>query len=363
MKILYVITKSNWGGAQKYVFDLAVHMKSLGEDVSVAFGGNGILAEKLKERSINTIEIENLERDVDIQKEFKVFKNLYKILKEEKPDVIHLNSSKIGAVGSLLGRIAGIKKIIFTAHGFPFREERSFLQILLIRFLSWLTIIFSHKTICVSEKDFEDVENWLFVKNKIIAIHNGIKIEEILKPEKLDSSFVEIVSIGEFHKNKGFEFAVKTISNMRNKINNFKYTIFSFGGDEKRYLEKMIQDLSLQDFIELRINKEKHSDFLKNYDIYFMPSIKEGLPYVLLEAGLNSLPIVASDTGGISEIVENYKNGFLIQPKDINGFELALEKLIKDKDLREKFGYEAKEKVIGKFNIKTMLNKTKELYY
>lgn len=365
MKILYIITKSNWGGAQKYVFDLAKHTKELGEDVSVAFGGNGALAEKLKEKNIRTIEISDLERDVNLEKEIKVFRNLYKTLKTEKPDIIHLNSSKIGALGSLLGRMAGIKKIIFTAHGFPFREERGFFQILIIKFLSWLTIIFSHKTICVSKKDFDDVKDWLFVKDKIFTIHNGIDLNEI--PENLSlergSNIVKIVSIGELHKNKGFEYGIKTISEMRKKIQNFKYTIFSFGGDEKFNLEKMIKDLSLQDFVELNINREKHSDFLKDFDIYFMPSIKEGLPYVLLEAGLNSLPLVASDTGGIGEIVENYKNGFLIKPKDINGFELALEKLIESKNLRDEFGREARDKVKKEFSLEKMLEKTKELYF
>jgi len=364
MKTLYIITKSNWGGAQKYVFDLASHLQEVGEEVVVAFGGNGILAERLKEKNIRTLEITDLERDVDLRKEIKVFREIYKILKIEKPDIIHLNSSKIGAIGSLLGRVAGIKKIVFTAHGWPFREERAFWQVLLIKFLSWLTIIFSHKVICVSEKDFNDVKDWFFVKNKIVTVYNGIDLNEFANniPEEKDENVIQIVSIGELHKNKGFEYGLKTMSLLRNKIQNFKYTIFSFGGDEKENLEKMIKDLNLENFVELKINKEKHSSFLKDFRIYFMPSIKEGLPYVLLEAGLNSLPLIASDTGGVGEIVENYKNGFLIQPKDVNGFELALEKLIQDKDLRERFGHAAKEKVEKEFSLEKMFQETKEAY-
>ena len=94
-----------------------------------------------------------------------------------------------------------------------------------------------------------------------------------------------------------------------------------------------------------------------------MPSIKEGLPYVLLEAGINSLPIVASDTGGINEIVENYKNGFLIKPKDVNGFLLALERLINYKELRNEFCVNIKNKIISNFNLEKMLKETKEIYF
>ncbi len=101
---------------------------------------------------------------------------------------------------------------------------------------------------------------------------------------------------------------------------------------------------------------------LLDYDIYFMPSIKEGLPYVLLEAGLYSLPIVASDTGGINEIIENYKNGFLLKVKDVNGFVLAIERLIKDKDLREEFGKNIREKIEKDFDIKDMIRYTKDIY-
>ncbi len=155
MKILYFITKSNWGGAQKYVFDLATYFKGRGDEVVVAFGGDGILSQRLKEQGIRTITVNNLSRDVGFLNELKSLKEIKEIIKKEKPDVVHLNSSKIGIVGSLISRVVGIKKIIFTAHGFAFREERPFWQILLIQFLSWLSIVLSHKTICVSEKDYK----------------------------------------------------------------------------------------------------------------------------------------------------------------------------------------------------------------
>lgn len=362
MKILYVITKSNWGGAQKYVFDLALAMKNFGYDVAVAFGGSGKLAEKLKEKEIRTIEIPNLERDVNFLKELSVLRYLGKVFRDEKPNVVHLNSSKIGVLGAILARMTNIKKIIFTAHGFAFREDRSKVEVTLIKFLSWLTILFSHKTICVSERDLRDVEDWLWIKNRLTVIQNGIEIREISKPERPKEDLIKIVSIGELHKNKGFKYALKTINILKEKVSNFKYTIFSFGGEEENKLRKKIVKLNLQNFVELIITKEKSDDELKNFDIYFLPSIKEGLPYVLLEASLNYLPIVASETGGAGEVVEDNRSGFLVETKDKEGFAVALEKLIRDKELRESFGKEAREIVESKFNIETMIAKTLSFY-
>jgi glycosyltransferase involved in cell wall biosynthesis len=363
MKILYFITKSNWGGAQKYVYDLATHFKDNGEEVIVAFGGKGILAERLHEKNIKRITINNLTRDVRLFRELDSIKEIANLIRKEKPDTIHLNSSKVSLLGAFLGRVFGVKKIIFTAHGFPFREERPFWQILIIKFLTWLTIIFSHKTICVSEKDFKDVENWLFVRDKLVVIHNGLKKEEesASTERKLDN-FIKIVSIAELHKNKGLEYGIRTIALLKNRLQNFKYTIFTFGGDEEFSIRKEIKDLDLENFIEIKFLEKNEKVNLKESDIYFLPSIKEGLPYVLLEAGINSLPMVASDTGGVNEVVENYKNGFLIKPKDINAFELSLEKLILDHSLRKSFGIEAKNKIIKEFLFEDMVKKVEIVY-
>src|SRR5690606_1306505 len=104
-KILYVITKANWGGAQKYVFDLACHSQKNGFDSLVAFGQGGKLQKKLTDHNVKTIKIENLDRDISIIKDFLVFLDLLKIFTKEKPDIIHLNSSKIGGLGALAGQI------------------------------------------------------------------------------------------------------------------------------------------------------------------------------------------------------------------------------------------------------------------
>lgn len=363
MKILYFITKSNWGGAQKYVFDLTTHFKDIGDEVVVAFGGEGILAERLKEKNIRTVTINNLTRDVGLFQELNSIKEIWDLIKKEKPDLIHLNSSKVSLLGGFLGRVLGIKKIIFTAHGFLFREERPFWQILIIKFLTWLTIIFSHKTICVSKKDYEDVKDWLFVKDRLLVIHNGLKKEEeSIYIEREIDNLVKIVSIAELHKNKGLEYGIQTINLLKNRLQNFKYIIFTFGGDEELYLIRLIRELNLENFVEIKFLEKNEKVNLKDFDIYFLPSIKEGLPYVLLEAGINSLPIVASDTGGVNEVVENYKNGFLIKPKDINAFELALEKLILDPELRKSFGIEAKIKINKEFLFEEMIKNVEIVY-
>ena len=88
-KILLVITNSNWGGAQKHVFDLATNLSKESFEVVVGLGGDGELKDRLEQENIKTIQIKNLYRDVNIFSDFKVFFELLKIIKAEKPDVIH----------------------------------------------------------------------------------------------------------------------------------------------------------------------------------------------------------------------------------------------------------------------------------
>ena len=99
MKILIAITKSNFGGAQRYVYDIATSLAKH-HDVSVLCGGSGLLVEKLSAEHVRTISIPELGRDVSMKKDISVFFRILKILKYEKPDALILNSSKIGGVGS-----------------------------------------------------------------------------------------------------------------------------------------------------------------------------------------------------------------------------------------------------------------------
>ncbi|KKW35782.1 MAG: Glycosyl transferase group 1 [Candidatus Adlerbacteria bacterium GW2011_GWA1_54_10] len=117
-KVLYVITKGNWGGAQRYVFDLATGLPKDEFEVAVALGEPalsagkpGLLADKLKSASVMIYYISSLGRDVSFGKDTTSFFELYRLFKKEKPDIAHLNSSKAGGVGALLA-VLGAEKFL-----------------------------------------------------------------------------------------------------------------------------------------------------------------------------------------------------------------------------------------------------------
>ncbi|TSC66824.1 MAG: group 1 glycosyl transferase, partial [Parcubacteria group bacterium Gr01-1014_73] len=219
MKILYIITKSNLGGAQRQVFDLATGLPKDQFVITVALGGRGLLKDKLDAVGIRTISIETLNRDIQIFNDLISFFKILKIIKKEKPDILHLHSSKIGFLGALAGRLLGVKKIIYTVHGWMFLEKQQWWWTAAMRFFSWLTILLTHKTITVSENDKNASADFLGAKDKIIVIPNGIgeinfleKTEARKKILPEQEKLVEVFwfgTIAELHKNKGLNFAIE----------------------------------------------------------------------------------------------------------------------------------------------------------
>jgi glycosyltransferase involved in cell wall biosynthesis len=305
-KILYVITKSNWGGAQRYVFDLATHLPKEQFEVAVMLGGDGLLAQKLQEANTGVYRSIYLGRDISFGKDIKSFFELYRLFKKERPDVVHLNSSKAGGVGALAARLAGVTKIIFTAHGWPFRERRNFVIRAMLWLASWLTALLSTKVICVSDYDLQQARAMPFAGRKAVHIYNGIDSNFSLELESgnfVRDSFPKGVritgTIGELNRNKN---QIALIEQAKNDPN--MYVAICGEGENRSFLQKKIDEYKLNTrvilfgFVEPRM-------VLKGFDTFALPSLKEGLPYVLLEAKAAGLPIVANRVGGVGEVLDN----------------------------------------------------------
>ena len=312
-KILYVITKSNWGGAQRYVFDLATHLPKDRFDVSVALGGGGLLTQKLQEKNIMIYHSTFLGRDISFGKDIKSFFELYRLFKKICPDVVHLNSSKAGGVGALASRFAGVPKIIFAAHGWPFWEQRNFFSRTLIWLASWLTVILSHKVIVISDYDLRVARRMPFVGGKVVRIYNGIELPmQFASGELIRRAFhagAQITgTIGELTKNKN------QIALIEEAKKNSAMCVAVVGEGELRgFLENKIKAYGLQERVKL-FGFMPAAEVLKGFDTFALPSLKEGLPYVLLEARAAGLPIVANRIGGVGEILD---------AKDMSDFSLA----------------------------------------
>ncbi|MDD2657873.1 MAG: glycosyltransferase [Candidatus Pacebacteria bacterium] len=308
-KILFVITKSNWGGAQRYVYDLASGLPKEQFDVAVALGGTGradastgLLEERLSGAGVRTIFLASFTRDVYLLRDVKAFFELLNVIKKEKPDVLHLNSSKAGGLGALAGHITGVRRIIFTAHGFAHNEIRPLPQRALIWVASWFTILFAHRVIVLSNYELRRAPV-IFTRRKFVVVHNGIDLHmQFGSGEKIRNAFpagTRITgTIGELTRNKN------QIALIEEAKNNSEMFIAIVGeGEERARLESKIREYGLENRVKL-FGFMPASEVLRGFDVFTLPSLKEGLPYVLLEAKAAGLPIAANRVGGVGEILD-----------------------------------------------------------
>ncbi|MEK7130939.1 MAG: glycosyltransferase [Patescibacteria group bacterium] len=374
-KVLFIITKSVWGGAQKYVFDLATNLPKDDFEPIIAGGGRGVMAEKIISAGLPYLEIKSFQRNINVFKEVVSFFEILKILFKTKPDIVHVSSSKAGGMAGIASFVYSTLRMansffhhghkgndyktnlppsslsaIFTVHGWAFLEIRPKWQIWLIKLTSKITCLFYDKVICVSQNDYnEAIKNKIAPARKLIVIHNGINPadynflpkNEAIKALGSSASRLEaelpsglrVGTIGESTKNKGHKYLTEASKNFPD----IKLNIIS--------------------------NLPNASKYLKNFDIFVLPSIKEGLPYVILEAGLAGLPVIASNVGGIPEIIDNEKNGILVSPANPEELALAIKKLIDDKTLRETIAKNLREKIQKEFSLEKMVEKTTKMIY
>jgi glycosyltransferase involved in cell wall biosynthesis len=369
-KILHIITKgSPYGGAQKYVFDIATGLSRDTFESVVLIGHGDELPQKLTDKDIRIIRIPEMKRDIDIWNEIRSFWFLIQTLRKEKPDIIHLNSSKAAGLGALAGRLTGIKRIVFTAHGWAFNEPRPKSSIVAIKFLSWLTVMLAHHTIVIAKSEYSQALDMPFTKSKITLIYNGIspipfvsksEAREVLSQKlhyTIDKSVIWIGTIAELTKNKNISACITAF----NEINEKAILVIIGDGEERPNLEEQIDAMKLHRKIFLMGKIPDASTLMKAFDIFALPSLKEGLPYTLLEAGLAGLPCLSTYVGGIPEIIRNNISGVLVEPHAPD-IARGLEILMVDPTQSTQFGDALKEKVLRDFSLERMLVNTVAVY-
>lgn len=368
LRVLYVVTKANWGGAQRYVYDLATAAKEKGHEVLVVSGVPGALTERLAEAGIATELVASMERDIRLLGELRSFRALLVIVRSFRPDVLHANSSKAGGLGALAGRIARVPRIVFTSHGWAFNEQRPRWQKAAIALFHYATVLLSHRTICVSHGLALDAAWMPFVGKRLSVVHNGIdpvplKTRDMarmrLAPDLVrdcpDALWVGCVA--ELHPTKGLDVLIEAFAEIAYEFPDVVLVIIG-DGQEWTHLAKLVQINNLPERIVLTGFVPDAVSYLPALDLFALPSRSEALGYVLLEAGTAALPAIGTRVGGIPEILEDRESGLLVPKDDQQALAEALRTLLKDPELRTKLGTALKQKVAEEFSIQQMVAAT-----
>lgn len=377
-KTLFVITKSNWGGAQAYVYTIANAIKKTGTDVVVACGGTGVanattgaLTSRLLKAGIRVIPIRSFARDISFLREWSAFFELLSVIRRERPDVLHVNSSKAGGIGALAGRLLGVQLIIFTAHGWPHEEPRNVFSKTLIWLASYATVLLCHTVVVLSARQKEIAPAPLAL-GKLIIIPNGIENFPLQTRKQARDFFISkipklagykkwVLSTSEMHPNKGLNTLIKAFANVA-KTHSDVALILTNDGEERSRLISTAQNLGISDRVYFTGFISNVRSRLPAADIFVLPSRKEGLPFALLEAGYANVPVIASNVGSIPDLIENDNAGILVPPDDVATLCEALVKLLNDPKYASHLADSLNKHVVRDFSATTMINKTSALY-
>jgi glycosyltransferase involved in cell wall biosynthesis len=360
MKVLYIITKANEiGGAQIHLRDISLQLKKDGHDVNVLVGENGMLVDKLLSEGINVDVIPTLVRKISPVKDMQAFFKVRTKIKKIAPDIIGLHSSKAGIIGRLAA--FGLKiPVVFTAHGWAFAngvsEKSKKVYILIEKFLSPLV----SKIITVSAQDKLLAIKYNVASNeKQIVIHNGMP--DIISSEevKKDSECISIISIARFSHQKDHDTLIRALANIENI--NWKLNLVGKGPAMAQSKAK-VKSLNLSSKVSFLGERDDIAALLHASDVFVLSTNWEGLPLSIIEAMRASLPVIATDVGGVSELVEDGVNGFLVDNKNVVQLKEALEKLLTNSQLRYELGQAARVKYLEDFTFDKMYSSTLNVY-
>lgn len=379
-KILYLVTQSEIGGAQKYIYDL---VRNLNQDFEIAVaygeqGGQGELEQWLKNTQATTYSLPSLKRSISPLSDFSARNEIYDLLVRIKPDIIHLNSSKISILGSMAAKKYRRKvnpkaKVVYTVHGWVMREP---LPVWVKKFYNWAErryVSYKDKLILISQAELDwTVKHEIAPADKCQLIRHGIDPVNFIKRREARDFFrtdlecaiekddIVVYSIGNLYKTKGHKYLVEAAKYLKNQGIKLRYIIIGEGQLRNKLIHQ-INDLNLHRrfFLPGRLDGAR---YLKGADIYVCSSVKEGLSYTVMEAMQAGLPIIATEVGGNAELIQNEMSGLVVEPQNPEAIALAISKLLLDPALKTRLSQTAQRRAQTMFTMERMVKETKELY-
>lgn len=363
IKILYLITGLNIGGAEIVLRNLLNGLdKERFEPVVLSITPIGEIGEKIREDGFRVLEL-----GVKNKWNFLPILKLVKIIRQEKPTILHCHLFHAIFLGRIIGKFCRVPIIISTIHneyfGGVLREK-------LLRY----TDRFCNLSTNVSQKAAEIIiQKKIVPANKIEVVYNGINLKdfEIKRNEVCQRIHKELdikenqpllVSVGRLTKQKGYVYLFNAIKKVKIKYPNLVLIILGEGKDRGK-LEREIKERKLKENIFLLGNKNNVPEYLATADVFVLASLWEGFGLVVAEAMASGLPVIATKVGGIPEIIIDNKNGFLVEAQNSNALTEKIDYVLSlPMDERKKIGRRARQTIEQKFSLENMVHNYEILY-
>ncbi len=303
-----------------------------------------------------------VKREVNIFSDVFLLIKLIRLIRKEKPDVLHVHSAKGGFLGRLAGKFSGAK-VIYTPHGFSYLSftgmKRMFFFTLECMARNWSNVLLAVSQSEANRAGFEIG----YSHAKVKVIMNAIQLNKQAVNRDYDNNY-RIGMIGRLTQQKNPMLFLDIAETLLKKYPNLEFNILGAGLDD--HLGTELNEFIIKNNFQKKIsllpwgNSDTSKKFIQETDIYVMTSVFEGLPFSLLEAMAGGCACVVSKADGNSDVIQNNENGFACLSKEEFCDHIGL--LIRDKSLREKFGIAARQYVDKKHNIIYAIGQLQNIY-
>ena len=370
-KVFHIITKLELGGAQKITLMTLERLPRDRYEVGLVAGTEGLLVDWARRiPDLQCVWLPSLVREVRPIHDALAFFHMWRLFRRERPDIVHTHSSKAGILGRWAAKLAGVPFIFHTAHGFGFHDfQRPVVRNVYV-WLEWITTKITTRLVVVSYANAEKGEkSGVFKRGDWILCRSGIIVSEFMQPGPRGQKLAE----WEIPPGKLVVGMIACFKPQKAPLDFVEVAARVLAGTDKTHFV-MIGDGELRPDIEARIRKHgigSHMTLLgwqadmpevyRNLDIVVLTSLWEGLPRIFSEAMASGLPIVATNVDGAREAVIEGRNGFLHEPRDVEGMACSVLKLAEDSELRQMMGRTGKSRAM-EFDISTSVERQDSAY-
>ena len=357
-RVLLLITLAETGGAQQYVASLLPAL-AREYDVLVAAHGDGFLGDASRRAGVRYLSLRHVRRPLHPLRDLLGLVELYRLIRRERPAVVHANSSKAGILGRLAAVAARVPVRLFTVHGWAFKAHQGLAARLYLwadRAMSPLTTT----TICVAHGEVEaGIRARTCRPGRTVMIHNGVELDRPQRAPGPPRTPVTLLSVGRFRPPKDFTTLVHAMAALEPGTARLQ---IAGDGPDRQALEQEIATLDLGPTVELLGTRHDVDRLLAAADIFVLSSDSEGLPMSVLEAMAAGLPVIATAVGGVPELVTDKQTGALVPPRDSQALAAAIATIATDPQLRDRLGTASRRRAETEFSLETCRQRHLDLY-
>ncbi|WKV08817.1 glycosyltransferase family 4 protein [Thermoanaerobacterium sp. CMT5567-10] len=365
IKVMHIIRAAE-GGMKKHLLSILLGLDKEKYQLAVGCSFDKNTSDYLRKNGVLVYHVDICD-GLNVSKDANAIIRIRNMIKDFKPEIVHFH----GAKASLVGRLACLgcnSKVVMTVHNFPEYRRMNKIKKRLYLGMNKCLNKRTNAIITVSEalkKAIVDEEN--IDPEKVNVIYNCVDLStyqdnpflDLRKEYNLESDTLLIGCISRLIPSKGVQDLIKALEILKGRVKVFAFV--AGDGPYLNYLQDMAKEAKLEN-IQFLGYRNDIKDFLRNIDIFVLPSHSEGFGVSVAEAMALGVPVIATNVGGIPEIIKNNEDGIIVNPESPNDLANAIEILATNADLRNKFSKKGREYIVNNFSKEKMLNKIDTLY-